>query len=137
MLTREERSRRIKRNAAIKKVALAACGVLLLFWVMLSLSIQRDDSVVLNESWHECIPNQCSYKITINNTSRISKTAYVRIKAYFQKSHPDGGDTFHIVNTERMEVYLEQSEQRVLEGVIKVPLEAHFLKFSVGDVNSD
>lgn len=136
MLTREERSRKVKNKAAIQKIILLLIGFIVFVWLILSFSNQREDSVVLTDSWHECVPNECSYKITVSNTSKLSKSAFVRINAFFKKVHPEGGDTFHIVNTERLDIYLEQSEEQVLEGMIKVPLEAHFLKFSVGDIEN-
>ncbi|WNC71487.1 hypothetical protein RGQ13_15350 [Thalassotalea psychrophila] len=134
MLTREEISRKVKRKAAIKKVTLLLIGFLFVLWLLISFLNQREDSVVLTESWQECIPNQCSYKIKVSNTSKLSKSAFVRINAFFKREHPEGADTFHIVNTERLDIYLEQSEEQTFEGIVEVPFEAHFLKFSVGDI---
>jgi len=134
MITREERSRKIKKNLAIKKFSITSAIAIFVALIIVSYLNKKDSDVVLIDSWHECIPNLCKYKLTINNTSNLRKSAFVRINAFYRKSHPDGGDTFPVVNSDRLEINLEQNEQQIIEGDISVPFKASFVKFTVGDI---
>ena len=134
MITREERSRKVKKQRLIKKALYIVVGtVFLVFLIGGYIDSQNNDIQLLAES-HECKPNICEYSVVIHNTTNLRKSAFVRVTAYYRKSHPEGADTFPVVNSERIEVNLERLEQKELIGSISVPLKAHLLKFNVGSL---
>ena len=94
----------------------------------------KNSDIQIVSKWHECKPNNCEYKLEIENTSNLRKSVFVRINAFYRKVHPEGGDTFHVVNSERIEINMMQSSKQKVSGNIKVPLKAHFLKFTVGTI---
>ena len=132
MVTREEHSRRVKRKRFVNKVlAFVGLSIFIVFLVGSYIDSQNND-IQLVSQWHECKPNICDYRITIHNTTKLRKSAFVRVIAYYRKVHPDGGDTYPVVNSERIELNLIQGEQKELVGSLKVPIKAHKLKFHVG-----
>ncbi|MCJ8322219.1 MAG: hypothetical protein MJK12_21510 [Colwellia sp.] len=134
MVTREEHSRNVKRKRLIiKAFSIAGLSIFLTLLVSNYLDSQNDDIEIVDQ-WYECKINFCEYRVTVKNNTKLRKSAFVRITAYYRMVHPDGGDTFPVVNSERIEVNLEQNNEHQLTGEIKVPLKASFLKFHSGSV---
>jgi len=134
MVTREEHSKKVKRRRFITRViGVAGISISLTLLISSYLESQNDDIKII-EQWHECKTNACEYRLTIKNNTKLRKSAFVRVTAYYRKVHPEGGDTFPVVNSKRFEINLEQNLEMELAGEIKVPLKASFLKFSAGSI---
>ncbi|MHA2938215.1 hypothetical protein ACXJY6_07935 [Vibrio sp. RC27] len=134
MVTRKEHSRRVKRKRLINKV-LISIGLLVLILLLIGDYFDnQNNDITINYESYECKPNVCNYSLTIQNTTKLRKPAFVRVTAYNRKFQ-DGVDTYPIVSSKRIEINLEQLEERELTGNIKVPVKAHMVKFSVGTIN--
>jgi len=134
MLTRAEHTKRVKQKRLMLRVIyVLTFSIFLVLIVNSYLEIKNNDIQIVSK-WHECKPNNCEYKLEIENTSNLRKSVFIRINAFYRKVHPEGGDTFHVVNSERIEINMEQSSKQNVAGNIKVPLKAHFLKFTVGTI---
>tara|TARA_R110000787_G_scaffold15189_4_gene46957 strand:- start:1402 stop:1818 length:417 start_codon:yes stop_codon:yes gene_type:complete len=135
MQTRAEHSKRVKQKRLMLR---ALYGIIFSVFLVLVINsyfkIQNNDIQIISQ-WHECKPNNCEYKLEIENTAKVRKSVFIRINAFYRKAHPEGGDTFHIVNSERIEINMEQLSKEEMRGNLKVPLKAHFLKFTVGSVS--
>ncbi|MBA6381301.1 MULTISPECIES: hypothetical protein [unclassified Colwellia] len=134
MLTRAEHTKRVKQKRLILRVIYVLTISVFLALIINSYLESKNSDIQIVSKWHECKPNNCEYKLEIENTSNLRKSVFVRINAFYRKVHPEGGDTFHVVNSERIEINMAQSSKQNLSGNIKVPLKAHFLKFTVGTI---
>jgi hypothetical protein len=134
MVTREEYSKKIKRRRFITRV-IAVLGISISLTLLIGdyLDSQNDDIRIV-EQWYECKINVCEYRLTVENSTKLRKSAFVRVTAYIRQVHPDGGDTFPVVNSKRFEIHLKQGQELELTGEIKFPLKASFLKFSAGAI---
>ncbi len=134
MLTRAEHTKRVKQKRLILRVIYVLTFSIFLVLIINSYLEIKNSDIQIVSKWHECKPNNCEYKLEIENTSNLRKSVFIRINAYYRKAHPEGGDTFHVVNSERIEINMGQSSKQNIVGNIKVPLKAHFLKFTVGTI---
>jgi len=134
MLTRAEHTKRVKQKRLLLRVIYVLTFSTFLVLIINSYLEIKNSDILIVSKWHECKPNNCEYKLEIENTSNLRKSVFIRINAYYRKVHPEGGDTFHVVNSERIEINMEQSSKQKMVGNIKVPLKAHFLKFTVGTI---
>ena len=134
MLTRAEHTKRVKQKRLILRVIYVLTISVFLALIINSYLESKNSDIQIVSKWHECKPNNCEYKLEIENTSNLRKSGFVRINAFYRKVHPEGGDTFHVVNSERIEINMMQSSKQNVSGNIKVPLKAHFLKFTVGTI---
>jgi hypothetical protein len=134
MLTRAEHTKRVKQKRLILRVIYVLIISVFLALIINSYLESKNSDIQIVSKWHECKPNNCEYKLEIENTSNLRKSVFVRINAFYRKAHPEGGDTFHVVNSERIEINMAQSSKQSVVGNIKVPLKAHFLKFTVGTI---
>ena len=134
MDTREEHFKKIKRNRVRNRVLIFVVTCITLSALIVSYIDSLNSDVEVLSEWYECKLNSCEYKVTIKNTTKLRKNAFLRVTAYYRKSHPDGGDTYPVVNSERIELNLKQNEEKELTGQISVPLRAHVVKFIVGTV---
>ena len=134
MLTRAEHSKRIKQKRLIFRSLMILTFLVFIALVISSYLALQNNEIQIISRWHECKPNNCEYKLAIENRSKLQKVVFIRINAFYRKAHPEGGDTFHIVNSQRIEINMEKSSKKEITGNLKVPLKAHFLKFTVGSI---
>jgi len=134
MDTREEHSRKVKRNRLINRVLIFVVTSIFLSALIVSYLDSLNSDVEVVSEWYECKLNSCEYRVTIKNTTKLRKNAFIRVTAYYKKVHPEGGDTYPVVNSKRIELNLKQNEEKELIGQISVPLRAHVVRFVVGTV---
>jgi len=132
MVTRREHSRRVKQKRLINKVlTFLGISVSIILLIVSFIDNQYYDIELVSKKY-KCKLNACDYRITIHNTTKLRKLAFVWVTAHYRKTHPKAGDTFPVVNSERIEVNLEPLEEKELTGSIKIPFNGHFVKFRVG-----
>ena len=88
MLTRAEHSKRIKQKRLIFRSLMILTFLVFIALVINSYLALQNNEIQIISKWHECKPNNCEYKLVIENTAKLQKSSFYSHQCILQKSAP-------------------------------------------------